>query len=87
MKDKPTPEQIAKLPQWAQEHIKYLNMERDTAIRALNEHIDHQTPSPLYWDQYLSTGEGNSGGLTGPTNKRFYVQNHRMTVEHAGVLL
>lgn len=88
MRDKPTPEQIAKLPQWAQELIKYQAMERDTAIRALNDHLDAQTPSKIYWEEYLSTGEGekrNPG--VGPTSKRFYVQTNRLDIEHAGILL
>ena len=80
-------EQIAKLPVWAQEHIARLERERSTAIRALNGHVDNQKPSKVYWEEYLSTGEGNSGGPSGPTNKRFYVQTDRIVVEHSGILL
>ena len=87
MKDKPTPEQLAKLPQWAQAHIHYLDRERKTAIDALNDHLDHQKPSPIYWDEYLSTGEGDQTSPTGPTNKRFYAQTRSVTIEHAGILL
>ncbi len=82
MSDKPTPESIARLPQWAQQHIKYLTQERDIAIRALNDHIDSQTPSSIYYDEYLCTGE-----RTGPTNKRFYIQTNRITVRSCGVEL
>ena len=78
---------IAKLPKWAQEHITNLARERETAIRALNDHVDSQTPSQIYWEDYLSTGEGTTGSGVGPTNKRFYVQTNRIVVECAGVQL
>ena len=82
MKDKPTQEQISKLPLWAQDLIKYQAQERDIAIRALNEHLDLQTPSKVYFEKYLSTGEQQ-----GPSLKKFYVQYDRLTFEHAGILL
>jgi len=41
--NKPTPEQISKLPRWAQDHIKDLARQRETALEALNSHVDNQT--------------------------------------------
>lgn len=43
----PTEEQMAKLPKWAQDHIKTLERERETAVAALLRHTDEQTPSPI----------------------------------------
>lgn len=82
--EKPSTEAIRKLPQWAQKYIKGLEMERDVSVRALNEHLDGQTKSGIYWDEYICTGENKSGG---PSSKRFYVQSRRVTVESCGVLL
>ena len=83
MRDKTvTPEMIAKLPMWAQEHIKYLDMERAVALRSLNQHVDQQTPSKIYYEDLLCLG-GNSG----PECKRFYVQSERVVVESCGVQL
>jgi len=78
---------VAKLPKWAQDRMKALERERDTAVRALNAHVDGQTPSKVYWEEYLSTGEGHGDSTTGPTNKRFYVQTDRLVVENCGIRL
>lgn len=78
----PTPEQIAKLPKWARDHITNIERERDVSVRALNEFQDSQTPSGIYYDDCVCTGE-----TKGPSNKRKYIQSHQLEVEHAGVLL
>lgn len=83
MPDKPTPEQIAKLPRWAQEHIKYLARERAEALDALNSKLDVQTPSKIYWEEYMNTGEAKAG----PSSKRFYAQTNNIIVENCGVRL
>lgn len=73
-----TPEQLAKLPRWAQEHIKDVERERDSA-QALNKRFeDTQTPSPFFVDDWTVS----------PTVKR-YVQSpiDRLCVEYAGVHL
>lgn len=79
---KPTIEQLAKLPKWAQDHIKTLQRERDTAVRALNEWRDTQTPSSIYTDELLSMGEEG-----GPSFKRRYIQGRKLTFIHAGIRL
>lgn len=83
MSEKPSPEQIAKLPQWVQNHIKNLERERGDAVKALNQHLDSQTPSKIYWERYLSTGEAEKG----PSLKRYYAQTDHLVVESCGVLL
>jgi len=80
--EKPTPEQVAKLPLWAQKYINCIEGERMVAIRALNEHIDKQTKSKIYYDETLCTGEE-----VGPSSKRFYIQSEGVEVECAGVHL
>lgn len=74
--------QKARLSKKVQEYIKDIEQERFIAIRALNEYIDGQTPSPFYIEDALSTGE-----TQGPTFKRVYIQTHKMTIEHQGVYL
>lgn len=76
------PEQLNKLPKWAQDHIKTLQRERDVALRELNEWTDGQTPSGMYIDEMVCTGEEQ-----GPSVKRRYIQSNRVTVEHAGVMV
>ena len=75
-------EDISRLPKWAQQRIKDLERERETAVRALNEYVDHRTPSPFYTADLVCTGEE-----TGPSSKRVYIQTHHMTVVHQGVEL
>ena len=71
---------ITKLPKWAQQYIKGILLERKTAIRALNEYVDSQTPSAFYIDEMESTGEEQ-----GPSVKRRYIQGQRMQITHAGI--
>jgi hypothetical protein len=79
---KPTPEQIAKLPKWAQDHIQNIERERFTAVRALNEYCDETTKSPFVIEDSVCTGES-----TGPSTKRRYIQAPSMKVEYGGVEL
>lgn len=77
----PTPEQIAKLPKWAQERME--DLERRTRVAELRakEYLDAQTPSEFYVEEYVGVGEGSSEYV-----KR-YVQTYKMAVEHDGVKL
>lgn len=77
-----TDERIKKLPVWTQELIASLERQREEAIRALNQYVDSQTPSPFFIDELESTGE-----TQGPSQKTRYIQTRRMEVEHAGVHL
>jgi len=64
----------SKLPKWAQEKIQRLEMQRDAAIRTLNEFKDTQTESNIWIEDNPCTGEE-----TGPSNKRRYIHAHRVT--------
>lgn len=59
----------AKLPKWAQEHIRKIEREREVAVRALNQYVDDQTPAAFYVDEPESTGE-----QVGPSFKKRYFQ-------------
>lgn len=50
----PTPEQIAKLPKWAQEHIHFLQRWHDEAQAKLKEYLDTQSPSAIYTGHEVS---------------------------------
>lgn len=80
--NQPTKEQIGKLPKWAQDYIKSIEQQRFVAVRALDEFVDNQTPSPFYFEDNSCTGE-----QSGPTNRRVYVQAHCIKVEWRGVHL
>ena len=75
----PTPEQIKKLPVWAQEHIKDLDRRMVLAERALNEYNDSQTPSEFYYEDYVCVGGGS------PKYFRRYLQTNKVTIVHEGV--
>jgi len=67
---------IERLPKWAQDHIKDLERQRETAIETLNDALDNQTPGPFFYD------------WPGLVRKRVYVQSGgRVECEYAGVLL
>ncbi len=72
----PTPEQIAKLPVWAQGHIKDLTRQRDTAKKEHSEFLDSQTKSAFY-EEFLGD----------KMEKRRYVQADNMVCEWRGVRL
>lgn len=71
---------LTSLPVWAQDYIADLELERNQAVRVLNDHIQAQEPSPIFVDEYPCTGERQ-----GPVVKRLYIKSHRITIEHAGV--
>lgn len=73
---------VSRLPKWAQELIDTLKRERNTAIAALNKAMDDQTPSSMYIDDWVCTGESS-----GPTVKRRYIQGNTLNVIHDGVSL
>lgn len=75
-------EQIEKLPKWAQQLVRDLKRERESAVKALNDFLDQQTPSPFRMEDFVCTGEES-----GPTHKTFYVQGHAMEVESSGIRL
>lgn len=73
---------VARLPKWAQEHIRNLEREREAAVNALNLVIDDQTPAAMYVEDWACTGES-----AGPTTKRRYVQGRTLEIRHDGVAL
>lgn len=74
----PTPEQIAKLPKWARDHIETLDSNMKAAQATCARMNEDQKPSPIYVDDWYAK----------PRIKR-YVQSPtgRVIVEHAGVHL
>lgn len=76
----PTPNQIAKLPKWTQDYIAQIERQRDAAVETLNTFQDSQTESPIYFEDYVCTGE-----KSGPVNKRRYIQSRQLNIVYAGV--
>ena len=79
----PTPEQIAKLPKWAQEHIADVTRQMGVAKRALNEFTDAQTPSAFYTEETLCLSHDDNRSHF----VKRYIQGHKVDVEHDGVKL
>jgi hypothetical protein len=77
----PTPEQIAKLPKWAQERLADVERRTRVAEEKLKEYLDAQTPSEFYVEEYVSTGEGSD------KYAQRYIQTYKMAVETGGVKL
>lgn len=82
MMNKPTQEQIEKLPKWAQEYIRDVERQRETAVLALNTYCDEQTPAPLHVEELECTGEER-----GPSFKTRYIQGRRIAATWQGVNL
>lgn len=85
-------ERFDKLPQWAQNYIFGLAMERDEAVAKLGKLIDEQTKSAFYSDEYVTIKDsrepkfdGCIGG--GPRHVRTYFQSRRIICEHGGVMV
>lgn len=76
MKETPTPEQLDKLPKWAQEHIASTERRATDAERTLREYLDNQTPTEFYVDDY------RGGGI-----HKNYIQTYKMTVERGGIIV
>jgi hypothetical protein len=80
----PTKAQIEKLPVWAQDHIKHLQSERDSAVKKLIEFQDEQTESSVFIQDHVCIGEGTHGLEPDPTKKggptflRRYLQTKRV---------
>jgi len=68
----PTPEQIEKLPKWAQEHIKDLDRRAFVSERSLREYRDSLTPSEFFVEEY-------DADLKKMVRK--YVQTNKIAVE------
>ena len=68
--------EIAKLPKWAQEHIANLQRERDLSVRTLNEFQNSQTPSKIWTDDWVCSGEEK-----GPTVKTHYIQSRSVNIK------
>lgn len=82
MQKEVTFDMLNRLPAWAIKYIETIKRERNTAIVALNDFVDGQTPSPIFYDEWTSTGENR-----GPSSKRVYVQSRNVEIVHAGVHL
>jgi hypothetical protein len=80
----PTNVQVEKLPVWAQEHIRRLERERDSAVEKLMEFKDEQTETNVYIQDHVCIGEGTNGRekepdkKSGPTFIRRYLQTNRV---------
>jgi hypothetical protein len=70
---KPTPEQIAKLPKWAIDHIQSLEIYRNEAVRSLNRFLDNQTESNVWVSEHPCTGEQQ-----GPRFIKHFIQADRI---------
>lgn len=67
---------VTKLPKWAQDRIRDLERQRDTAIRTLHEFRDAEKPSGVYVEDHACTGE-----VQGPTLYRHYIQSREVMFE------
>jgi len=75
----PTPEQLDKLPKWVKHHIRRIEQDRDEATSRLDEYLDGQTPSKVYYE--------DMSGREGFMAYRKYIQSRRVTFVDQGVEL
>ena len=67
----PTPEQLEKLPKWAQEYLKRVECQRDVALRVVQDFKDNQTKSQFYIQDHIF-----NSSQSGPSNVKHYLQTH-----------
>jgi hypothetical protein len=70
----PTSEQIGKLPKWARDYIRMLEIHGSQALKTLNEFQDNQKESQVFFTVHPCTGESK-----GPTVKKCFIQSNRIT--------
>lgn len=76
--NEPTPEQISRLPKWAQDHISYKASQLRIALEKCKAFEDQQTESPFYVDDFCEN----------PRVKRFIsCPNQTVCADWAGVHL
>ncbi len=73
---------IEKLPKWAQEHIRVIERQRDSARDALRNFKDSQTESPIHYELHPCTGE-----KPGPSFIKHFIQSNAVKFNYAGVNL
>jgi len=78
-----TPEQLTKLPKYAQEYIAKLRRQRDSAVARLDGYEDNQTPSNIWTEEYCFDGGDNGNNFT----RRQYIQSDRVLFKNKGVAL
>ena len=78
----PTPEQIKKLPQWAQSYITGLQRQRDNASETLTRFHDGQTEQPIRVPEHVC--DQDKGG---PRFLERYVEGRHIEIKWMGVLL
>lgn len=61
--------ELSKLPKWAQEEFRKIQMQRDAAVSALDAHVNDTKKSPVYFTSAECTGE-----TSGPTFRDHYIQ-------------
>jgi len=74
-------EPVHKLPKWAQTRMEDLQRQRDTAVQALKEWSDTQTPQPISISEFECLESG------APTHMTRYIEGRRITVKWKGVEL
>ena len=77
-----TPEELTMLPDWAKWKVERLEQDRATAIRALGEFTDAQTPSPVSVSKLVILDE-----YTMPLRRTSYVQADNASFVWKGVKL
>lgn len=82
MTDELTDEKIAKLPQWAQKHLRDLETENHLLHRTMREMEADQPESPFYRDDLAP--DPKTGGMN---RVRHYTPGHDLYAAHAGVVL
>lgn len=65
---KPAQEAVARLPKWAQEYIREVEMEADAARRSMRKIEGEQEETPIWVEYFDCHGEG-----IGPTTAKKYI--------------
>lgn len=82
MRDRPTDEQLAKLPKYVSKYIEGLERERDRALAVMRKMESEQVPTKVKCEDFESTGE-----QYGPSRVTRYFDAKRLEITQHGVTL
>lgn len=82
MHDRPTEQQLSRLPKHVQRYIQGLERERDNALECMRKMEDDQTPTKIESRDFECLGEQR-----GPTEVKRYFDAKRIEITQHGVIL
>lgn len=81
----PTPEQIERLPKWAQTYIESLNRALNNIDERVRELEGEQRVTPFYTDDFIDDPKAEKGW--GRSTRKYFASDYKITARSGGVIL